>query len=120
MSGGPTLTEVLAARGYTHRRTEGGPAGAHDVMDADGVVVVTGRAHEVWAWLRRAHVAEANALVDECFDGLRQANEFFIGNRSGDDRAWQDGGDLLGDAVGKLAEAARKLAEALDIAGAAP
>lgn len=54
MSDAPTLTEALAARGYSHaaatRRTGIRPY-ARDVMDAAGRVVFTGTAHEVWAWL---------------------------------------------------------------------
>jgi hypothetical protein len=44
-----TLSEVLAALGYTTA-----PAGHYrkHVIDADGVTVYTGRAHQVWAWLR--------------------------------------------------------------------
>jgi len=44
-----TLHETLAALGYTTA-----PAGhsRKHVIDAEGVTVYTGRAHEVWAWLR--------------------------------------------------------------------
>ena len=44
---GPTLTEALAAAGYSHRAT-GGPA--REILRG-GQVVATLKAHEAWAWL---------------------------------------------------------------------
>ena len=44
-----TLTEVLAALGYTHRETE--TPGVREVVDAAGRVVTRGRADAVWKWL---------------------------------------------------------------------
>jgi len=44
----PTLTEALAARGYTHRKAS---MGQHRIYDSAGEVVFVGRAHEIWAWL---------------------------------------------------------------------
>ncbi len=54
--GEPTLTEALLARGYTHKRADrrGVAHGAHDVIDGQGVVVATMKAHETWEWLRTA------------------------------------------------------------------
>jgi len=51
----PTLTEALAARGYTHRVAGGlgGAYGRHDVMDASGRVVGSGSAAEIWEWLKQ-------------------------------------------------------------------
>ena len=47
-----TLTETLAALGYTHRTPRSpAPVYAREVVDAAGRVVFTGRADAVWAWL---------------------------------------------------------------------
>lgn len=46
----PTLTEALAAQGYTHRKGGHGPY-SHEIIDADGEVVFTGTANETWKWL---------------------------------------------------------------------
>lgn len=47
-----TLTETLAALGYTHRTPRSpAPVYAREVVDAAGRVVTRGRAHEVWQWL---------------------------------------------------------------------
>lgn len=49
----PTATEALAAAGFTHRRStdRGAPLGVHDIIDADGKVVATMKAYDVWEWL---------------------------------------------------------------------
>ena len=44
-----TLTESLAALGYTHRRTA--TPGVREVVDTAGRVVTRGRADDVWKWL---------------------------------------------------------------------
>lgn len=47
-----TLTETLAALGYTHRTPRSpAPVYAREVVDAAGRVVFTGRADAVWKWL---------------------------------------------------------------------
>jgi len=46
------LDETLEAIGCQHRRAEF-PAGAHDVLDMADGVLFTGKAFEVWEWLRR-------------------------------------------------------------------
>lgn len=59
---GPTLTEALAAAGFTHEPATGrgvGPYG-RNVLDAAGRVVFTGDAHQTWAWLRE-RIAEREA-----------------------------------------------------------
>lgn len=49
----PSLHDVLKARGYTHRPALNcGNTSAHDILDADGIEVFSGSAHEVWEWLR--------------------------------------------------------------------
>lgn len=49
---GPTLTEALAAAGFTHRRAATyATTGSHDILDASGAVVFTGAAHHTWEWL---------------------------------------------------------------------
>jgi len=52
-----TLLETLAALGYTTA-----PAGhsRRHVIDADGVIVYTGAAHQVWAWLRDTEQIDAS------------------------------------------------------------
>lgn len=52
---GPTLTETLRRLGYRHRQASTSVRavlGQRDVLSGEAVVF-TGRAHEVWAWLRR-------------------------------------------------------------------
>lgn len=44
-----TLTEALAALGYTHR--ESATPGVREVVDTAGRVVTRGRASDVWQWL---------------------------------------------------------------------
>ena len=46
-----TLTEALAACGLTHRPAPSAGTYKRDVLDGY-TVVCTGRAHEVWEWLR--------------------------------------------------------------------
>lgn len=49
----PTLSEVLERNGYTHRANERTPnTGRREIVDRDGVVVLTATAHQTWAWLR--------------------------------------------------------------------
>jgi len=52
-----TLHEVLAALGYTTA-----PAGHYrrHIIDADGVTVYTGAAHQVWWWLRETGQIDAS------------------------------------------------------------
>lgn len=45
----PTLSEALAALGLSHVPEV---HYRHDVVDASGVVLFTGTASAVWAWLR--------------------------------------------------------------------
>lgn len=49
---GPTLNERLEELGYT--TVHGVGVGQKHVL-RDGEVVFTGRAYEVWAWLRETH-----------------------------------------------------------------
>jgi hypothetical protein len=47
-----TLNEALALNGFTTRKARGDLTGySKDILDG-AVVVFTGRAHDVWAWLR--------------------------------------------------------------------
>jgi hypothetical protein len=55
----PTLTDALAARNLTHRPLPRSSIGKREVVDAAGVVVFTGAAHEVWAWLRAQETRDA-------------------------------------------------------------
>lgn len=50
---GPTLHDVLASLGYTHRRAPGTPGavGAHEILDGTGEVVLVATAGETWRWL---------------------------------------------------------------------
>jgi len=48
---GPTLTQVLRALGY-HHVPGGGLYAQIVVRNVDGEVVFSGRAGEVWAWLK--------------------------------------------------------------------
>ncbi|HEU4615550.1 MAG TPA: hypothetical protein VFS15_25825, partial [Kofleriaceae bacterium] len=52
----PTLTDALAAAGYTHRAATCEEAGARTyaraIVDSEGRVVAVLRAGEAWAWLR--------------------------------------------------------------------
>lgn len=54
-----SLSDVLAALGYTHRVAEVVPpariATGREIVDEAGVVVFTGRCDAVWAWLREVH-----------------------------------------------------------------
>ncbi len=52
-----TLNETLAALGYTTR-----PAGhgQKHIIGADGVIVCTGAAHQVWEWLRETGQVDAS------------------------------------------------------------
>ena len=52
-----TLTETLTELGYTTA-----PAGHYrkHIIDADGVIVYTGRAHQVWLWLRETGQIDAS------------------------------------------------------------
>jgi len=45
----PSLSEALAARGYTHAAT--GRDYRHAIKN-EGRVVFTGAAHDVWAWMK--------------------------------------------------------------------
>ncbi len=54
----PTLSQALAAIGYSH--TPSGRGYAHDVVDAAGAVVFEGTAGDVWAWLRDAGRVDAD------------------------------------------------------------
>ena len=47
----PTLTEALARRGYSTRAS--GVPGIRYVIDRAGGIVTSGRAWEVWRWLKR-------------------------------------------------------------------
>lgn len=49
----PSLSEALAARGYTHRPAAVGMY-RRDIIDGRGVVVYSGTASEVWDWLADA------------------------------------------------------------------
>jgi len=61
-----TLTQTLALCGYTHRRNARTDiTGCHDIFDARGDVVFTGRAGEVWAWLRESGQIEHAARQEE-------------------------------------------------------
>lgn len=47
-----TLTEALAALGYTHRAPRASAPQSHrEVVDAAGRVVFTGDCWDAWAWL---------------------------------------------------------------------
>lgn len=55
----PTLTEVLASLGYTHKpREHEGQQGRSVVRD--GHVVWQGTAHECWKWLRATGQIESS------------------------------------------------------------
>lgn len=48
-----TLTEVLELHGYTHRADERtSNTGKREIVDRDGVVVLTATAGDTWEWLR--------------------------------------------------------------------
>lgn len=47
----PTLTEALAARGFTHRKHSENSQ-KRDIVAGNGEVVATLSAHEGWEWLR--------------------------------------------------------------------
>jgi len=51
-----TLNETLAALGYT---TAPAGFGKKHILDADGVTVCTGAAHQVWWWLRETGQIDA-------------------------------------------------------------
>jgi len=51
-----TLHEVLAALGYTTAPAE---HYRRHIIDADGVTVYTGAAHQVWLWLRETEQINA-------------------------------------------------------------
>jgi hypothetical protein len=53
MTDDPTLNEILAGLGYTHRKTEGNKQYAHDIYAPDGTFVGAMTAHECVDWLRR-------------------------------------------------------------------
>lgn len=46
-----SLNDVLAAHGYTTRPAPGNYR--KHILDADGEVVFTGTAHDVWEWIGR-------------------------------------------------------------------
>ena len=81
--GEPTLTEALAARGYTHRKAERGPMYAHHIM-RDGEIVATLTAAQAWEWLHAQEAAEAPAMPR---DERSRDTSGTAGERSnGDDR----------------------------------
>lgn len=48
-----TLNQVLAMRGYGHRKSPGCGMHEHDIFDvATDAVVFTGDTTQVWAWLK--------------------------------------------------------------------
>ena len=60
----PTLTEALAALGYTHRKRHGCLAGRRNIVDAQGNTVAELSAREGWMFVRDV---EAGLPVDEVF-----------------------------------------------------
>ena len=49
-----TLNDVLSILGLFHyRATDSESTGKHHICEPDGTIVFTGRANEVWDWLRR-------------------------------------------------------------------
>lgn len=64
---GATLHQVLRALGFEHRPAKAGNYARTIVRIADGAVVFTGRAHEVWSWLR-------GELEDEVFENDDRAD----------------------------------------------
>lgn len=65
----PSLNEVLAAYGLTHRRCGGESSQAHKVTDVAGVIRFRGTCSEVWAWVNTFDTLSHDELAD-CADGL--------------------------------------------------
>jgi len=50
----PTLTQALAALGYTHRASPTARTYEREILDASGAVIASLTAHDAWALVRRA------------------------------------------------------------------